>query len=367
MRFSLIANLKLNITILIVVLFITSPSLADEIRLKGSVRLQANAQVVRLADIAVLTGDIAQQYAGTVIADAPKDGRVLELSIASVRKALDNSGAHWGKLQLSGRRVLVRPRIAQATPAPQAMMPTSIVKSTTDTNKVKTRSVINKRIYESAIELAKERTLRGSIADFLINGLKINPNTLRLSFSASDASVLDASTTTFRFEIQPLSNLRSDRVDLSIRLWSNGMVQQTYSLSVHPSISIDTVTVIHDIKRGSTITEDDLASEQKWVSAGAAIHIPSLIEAVGRIATSKIREGTLLKKQHIRREFVVKRGDRVIVKCIVGGVVITLEAEAKNDGAIGDDIELKKIGERETFIATVSGSRSVVLNLHNKL
>lgn len=366
MRFSLGTNLKLKFAILIVVLLMTSSSLADEIRLKGSVRLQPNTQVVRLSDIAVLTGDIAQQYASTVIADAPKDGRVLELSIASVRRVLDAAGAHWGKLQLSGRRVLVRPRYAQTTPSPQAMMPTSIVKSTKKATNV--ISVSKQRIYESAFELVKERTLRGSIANFLVNGLKIESNTLRLNFSANDAKLLDASTGSFRFEIQPLNNLRSDRIELRVRFWSDGAVQQTHSLSVHPSVYIDTAVVSHDIKRGKTITEYDLTSVQKWMSAGAAIHIPSLIEAVGRIATTKIKAGATLQRQQIRREFVVKRGDRVVVKCIVGGVVITLEAEARSDGAIGDDIELKKIGERETFIATVSGSRSVVLDLQkNKL
>ena len=364
MRFSLITSMKCNLAIVVAALLITSSSLADEIRLKGSVRLQAHAKVVLLSDIAVLTGDIAHKYADTVIADAPKDGRVLELSISAVRRVLSDADAHWGKLQLIGRRVLVRPRFAEATPPPQAMMPTSIVKTTKYKPQVK--AVNKQRIYESAAELVKERTLRGSIAEFLAKGLKIAPSKLRLNFSANDASMLEASTNAFRFEIQPRSNLQSDRVELSVIFWSNNSVNQTHSLSVHPSVSIDAVKVTQDIKRGETLTEVELTSEQQWVSAGAAIHIPSLIEAVGRIATSKIKEGTTLKRQQIRRQFVVKRGDRVIVKCIVGGVVITLEAEAKSDGAIGDDIEFKKIGERETFIATVSGSRAAVLNLRNK-
>lgn len=363
MRVSLVTGLKWNLAILVAALFVTSSCLADEIRLKGSVRLQAHAQVILLSDIAVLTGDIAHKYADTVIADAPKDGRVLEISIATVRRVLSDVDAHWGKLQLIGRRVLVRPRFAEATPPPQAMMPTSIVRTTK--NKPQAKVENKQRIYESASELVKERTLRGSIAEFVARGLKITPGKLRLNFSADDASVLDASTKAFRFEIQPRSNLQSNRIELSVRFWSNNTVLQTHSLSVHPSVSIDTVKASHDIKRGVTLTQDDLTSQQQWVSAGAAIHIPSLIEAVGRIATTKIKAGTTLKKQHIRREFVVKRGDRVIVRCLVGGVVITLVAEAKSDGAIGDNIEFKKIGERETFIATVSGSRAAVLNLHN--
>ncbi len=362
MKLSLKNSLKWNLAILLAALLITSSSLADEIRLKGSVRLQANAEVIRLSDIAVLTGDIAQKYADAIIADAPRDGNVLEISIATVRRLLSDVDAHWGKLQLSGKRVLVRPRYTESTPPPKAMMPTAIANANA-TKKATVKTASTKRIYESVTELVKESTLRGSIAEFLVSHLRLNPSALRLNFNADEAKVLSTSTSAFRFEIQPLGNLHSNRIELSVRFWSDGAIQQKHSLSVHPSVSVNTVTVTHDIKRGNTITEDDLTSQQQWVAAGTAVHIPSLIEAVDRIATSRIKAGTTLKRQHIRREFVIKRGDHVMVRCVVGGVVITLKAVAKSDGAVGDDIELQKKGERETFIATVSGSRSVVLDL----
>jgi flagella basal body P-ring formation protein FlgA len=60
---------------------------------------------------------------------------------------------------------------------------------------------------------------------------------------------------------------------------------------------------------------------------------------------------------------VVERGDRVKVRCLVGGIVIALKAEARADGAEGDTIELRKLGERSTFLATVTGRGEAIVDL----
>ena len=52
-----------------------------------------------------------------------------------------------------------------------------------------------------------------------------------------------------------------------------------------------------------------------------------------------------------------------MVRCLVGGVVISLEAEAKSDGAEGEKIELRKLGERDTFLGTVAGPGSALIDL----
>jgi hypothetical protein len=52
-----------------------------------------------------------------------------------------------------------------------------------------------------------------------------------------------------------------------------------------------------------------------------------------------------------------------MVRCLVGGVVISLEAEARTEGAKGDRIELRKLGERDTFMATATGPGAAVIDL----
>ncbi|MHC4274504.1 MAG: hypothetical protein ACYSUR_12670, partial [Planctomycetota bacterium] len=96
---------------------------ADEITLKGSVRLEAGAQTVRLGDIAELSGPDAQRFADTVVAGAPGTTEPLEITVRQVRTKLDDAGAHWGKIQLSGRTVIVRPAAPRAAAPPLTMTP----------------------------------------------------------------------------------------------------------------------------------------------------------------------------------------------------------------------------------------------------
>lgn len=349
---------------IIAVVFITPAGFADEIALKGSVRLRDNESVVRLVDIAELTGPLAARYSNTVIADAPKGGDVLELSVRDIRRALDEAGIHWGKVQLNGRHVIVRPRYTGTGSPPLAMAPTSIDNARRQHTRRPT--VADKAVvpYELAAQLVDRTTLRGNIAVLVARGLGVDPNKLRLTFDRRDAQFLDLSQDEFRFEIQQLSSMHSDRIELQVRAWSAGRIQRRQSVTVRPSIQTDTVVLGNDISRGTMFHEDDLTVESRWLPPSASTRIATLVGAVGRIASGRLRRGSVLSKKDIAREFVIKRGDRVTVRCIVGGIVITLEAEARGDGAIDERVELRKLGERDTFFATVTASHAAVMDLN---
>ncbi len=109
--------------------------------------------------------------------------------------------------------------------------------------------------------------------------------------------------------------------------------------------------------------ESDCAVERRWIPPIQASMLCGFVEAVGRIASMQLRAGDVLKKKHVKREVLVSRGDRVMVRCLVGGVVLSLEAEARSNGAEGESVELRKLGERNTFMATIVGPGSAIVNL----
>ncbi len=341
--------------------FIATAGYADEIALKGSVRLRDDDHVVRLGDIAELTGPFAKRLADTPIAEAPQGDEVLELSVREVRHTLDEAGAHWGKVQLNGRRVVVRPHYAGDARPPLAMAATSIDKAP--------RQAPHRPAaadpYDYAADLVDRHTLRGHIAAIVARGLGVEPSELRLVFDHRDVELLNTSLDAFRFEIQPLSSLHSDRIELLVRAWSAGRIHHKQSLTVRPSLHLDAVVLRRDVPRGTMLHDDDLAIEARWLPPTAAVRLATFVEAGGRVASGRLRSGNVLRKSDIARQFVIKRGDRVMVRCIVGGVVISLEAEARGHGAEGDTIELRKLGERETFIATVTGPHAAVMDLNH--
>ncbi len=184
-----------------------------------------------------------------------------------------------------------------------------------------------------------------------------------MTFDDHDTAALDVSLDTHRFEIQPMSNLNSDRVELSIRAWSDGRVVNRQSLSVRLMVRTEVVVVNRDIRRGDVMHEADCAVERRWIAPIQASTLCGFVEAVGRVANMPLKAGDVLKRKHVKREVLVKRGDRVVVRCLVGGIVLSLEAEARGNGAEGESVELRKLGERDTFMATIVGPGSAIVNL----
>ena len=336
---------------------------ADEIVLRGSVRLPRDANVVRMRDIAELTGPLAIKHADVVIGEAPASDRPIEIEVRHVRAALDQAGVHWGKLQLNGSRVIVRPAQRPAAQPPLAMSGARISAEAAPTPPRHSESRRTQREYQAATELVDRDTTRGAIARLLAESLRVDPRKLRLSFDDQDQEFLDGSLQGVRLEVQPLSSLNTDRVELRTRIWSQGRIQTERSLAVHPRLYREVLTLSGDVKRGGPITEDLVDIEPQWLSPSQANRTASLIEAVGRTAARRLRSGERLHENDLKSEEVISRGDRVVVRCVAGGVVISMEADARTGGAVGQTILLRKIGEREEFSATVTGPGAAIVDL----
>jgi flagella basal body P-ring formation protein FlgA len=333
-------------------------SVGDEISLKGSVRLKDAAEAVRLADIAELTGPDAERFADTIIAEVPADTDALEITVRQVRRKLAEAGAHWGRIQLNGRTVIVRPAPPRSAAPPLTMTPVAVPPP--DEPERKGPPVPR---HELAADLVELTTLRGTVARMFVDALGIPPQKLRLVFDDRSQALLDTDQDAMRFEIQPLGSPGADRVELAIRAWSEGLIEQRYSITVNPTIHTDVAVLRRDLARGEEIREDDLEVEARWLAPSQAALMSNLVQGVGRVASMRLKAGDPLRTRHIKREHVIKRGDRVMVRCLVGGVVISLEAEARTEGAKGDRVELRKLGERDTFMATVTGPGAAVIDL----
>lgn len=329
--------------------------LGDEINLRGSVRLSAGAEVVRLADVAELVGALAQEHAQLVLARIDDHAQVVEIPVTDVRSQLDDAGIHWGKVQLSGSVVIVRPLGTQAAQPPLAMMPASI-ETTARAHRITAAS-------SEAAELVGLSTVRGLVAAAIVQGLGVSPDALRLTLDDRGEGILDMDADAERFELEPLGSLSSDRIELALRTWAHGRIQRRYTITAQPQLKTDVVVLRRDLDRGEEINEGDCSVETRWLPPSQANLVPSLVEAVGRVADARLTAGDLLRKKHVKREVLIKRGDRVMVRCLVGGVVISMEADAHTDAAEGEQIELRKLGERNTFLAIATGPGAAVLDL----
>lgn len=340
---------------------LSAASRADTVVLKPSVRLDPTVREVRLADVAELDGPLALAHAQLLVAQRDDPARLLELTVADVRRALDGAGVHWGKVHLSGRRAIVRPAAANGAAAPRAMATLSLDGARGDASAASARDHVHPA--HSAAALLEEMTVRGALVRSLVERLARPAADVRLRFDPQDANVLDIPLAPgLRCELEPLSGIGGPRFQVAVRLWHDGGTVDQHAVGGAIEVRAATVVPVRDIRRGETVRAADLAPSPRWLAPQAADAAATAASAAGRVATTKLSPEHYVRRAQVEAPLVVRRGDQVTARCIVGGLVISMKAEVRGDGAEGDVVECRKLGERETFTAVVAGPGEVVVD-----
>lgn len=341
----------------------SSVALADTITLKSAARQRGDSSIVTLGDIATLEGEEALRLANVQIATVKPGAKPLEVSVAEVRRAIDAAAANWAKINLSGHRVLIRPaRDAGALP-PRAMAPTALDSALPSGSSDHAGDDADLIVLDAIIG---EPTVRGAIADLIVANLRIDSREMRVRFGANDAALLQTSTSAGRFEIQPLGSLAGDRLAFAVRSWTGHEATPLGQVSMTCERLVQVSRARRDVTRDGVVSDDDIEPALLWLSPSEASQAAPRAAAVGRSLTRSIRAGEIIRGRDLQRSALVKRGDLVTIRCLVGGVAIALQAEARADGAEGDTIEFRKTGERETFLATVTGKTQAVVDLSRR-
>lgn len=344
-----------TITTLAAIPIISSSALADSITMRTSATLEPGAPSITLSDIAELEGEHATQFADLVIRTRSSDGDELTITVQDVRSALDAAGAHWGLIDLNGWKTNIR-RVSRLAEAPQAMTGAAIGGGEI----VEIEHAPN---VHRADAMLNTRTAASAIAKSVASMFAVEPAHVRLTFDAADRDVLDLSMDQYRIEVQPMSSSNSDHLTLQVRAWQNGRIAHRHSLGVGIEVLTETVEAAVDLRRGTVLTASDVRAAQQWTPGSLVDETISAAELSGRIMTASLKAGEAIHRRDVRQQTLIERGDVVQVRCLVGGVVLSMQAEARDDGAADETIEFRKLGERETFLARVTGRGEAVVDL----
>lgn len=332
---------------------------ADAVHLKTSVRLPPGADVVHLRDVAELEGADAERFADLVVAPVERPDTTNEIPLQVIREALDAAGVHWGRVNLAGNRVVVRCSGRARAEAPRPMTGASLLEASGKAGAggdAPAEATL-------ASTLIDRPSLRGTIARRFVKDLDLAPDRIRLMFDTSDRERLDGFEQRVTWELRLEDNARSDRVTITVRGWTDGRVVDSAHVTVRPQLLVSTAVLARDVKRDEALTRTDVTSEDAWLPPSQVPLCARIQDVEGRFAQRSMRSGTSLRTRQLRSPTLVDRGDRVVVRCMVGGIVLSLQAEARADGAAGDTIEFRKLGERNTFLATVTERGEAVFDL----
>ncbi|MEX0652913.1 MAG: flagellar basal body P-ring formation chaperone FlgA [Phycisphaeraceae bacterium] len=332
------------VVILILLLFTAAPALAGSIRLHNVASVQGRD--VRLADIAELTGERAEILADTVIARFNEGRSELTLRHAQVRKALDVHDVHWGLVSLRGHSSCT---VRQRPDEPAA-----------DDREPRDEPAVASNV-ESEIDLNTAMTLRARIVEMIEQLSGAAREDLRIHFNDRDADRLDLSVVTHRFELEPGSTAGVGRVPVTVRQYRHGAVVEEFSITVDVERRVLALVARRTIGRGDAFTKDAVRVREVYLGSdrGQPLDDPDLV--AGQHAAAVLREGAVVYPEHVRSPVLVRRGELVTVRALVGDLVVRTVGRASEEGARDEVIQVRNEGSRDTFYATVTGRREVVV------
>jgi flagella basal body P-ring formation protein FlgA len=309
-----------------------------------SVRLHHTARVapdqpLRVGDIARLEGERAAELAGVIVLEDPAEGRAdasgwVRIDLSRVREVLtDRLGPGIGLVALGGEACDVRV-IGGPVPSPAADAPTP-----------------ERPALTPAAALVGLETVRGAIARELVRLHRIGPTDLRLGFDESDLPTLDTPTRGRVVEVQTAG--ASSRLPVRVAVYEHDRLVVRESLRVEAEVRRGVVIVREGVARGHELRAQDVSIERRWVSLTARPADPE--EAVGALARKSLAAGELVEARHVEPPVLVQRGDLVMVRAFVRGMVVRREAHALEAGRRGETIELApRHDAKARFRATVT-------------
>jgi flagella basal body P-ring formation protein FlgA len=126
-------------------------------------------------------------------------------------------------------------------------------------------------------------------------------------------------------------------------------------VSTRPAV----VVALRSIPRGATVGPADVALDRDTVLTAGQQRLTRLDEVIGQQATQAIPAGKPLDREAIRSPVVVKRNDVVTVFVRAAGVQVKAQGRARDEGSIGDVIEVESLLDRKRYLARVSGIQEV--------
>ena len=196
--------------------------------------------------------------------------------------------------------------------------------------------------------------LKKTINDYLKNNLK--------QYDKYEYTIVKVPTFEGKYEIRNETkiNLSNSFAYIPIKITrTNSNIVQTY-ITVRLKL-FKTICIAKDaIEPGQALSENDVELKLVNVTDLRGTPIESLDELNGLRSKVKIAPGSILIKELLDEIPVINKGDHITASAIAGNVKISTDAEARQDGVVGDVIYIVT-KDKKQFKAKIIDSNNVII------
>ncbi|MEN8258383.1 MAG: flagellar basal body P-ring formation chaperone FlgA [Thermodesulfobacteriota bacterium] len=142
---------------------------------------------------------------------------------------------------------------------------------------------------------------------------------------------------------------------LSVFITVDGTPRKKIKMRGNLELFGNVVLLTRRLGRRDIISRDDIAVVRRNITMFSHELVTSPEEAINKGLRTSLRPGTVLLKQYLKKQPLVKRGDLVTIKANSESLRISTKGEARSQGAEGDLIQVKNLSSRQMITARVVG------------
>ncbi|MGE5554156.1 MAG: flagellar basal body P-ring formation chaperone FlgA [Betaproteobacteria bacterium] len=315
---------------LLVALLTCAPALALTVELGTEARV-AGTQI-RLGDVARIVGDQSEQaqvatLTGLVLGQAPRPGQVRTLTRGQVVVRLRQAGLDPEEVEFTGSESV-------AVRQPGRLLGREEAEGLYRREIARLLAVEEDRVALSLVNWTEPVVPEGEL------GFRVRGGVAQVARAVATGTL-------------------TGPVDLTV----NGEAQATLRPRAVISVRVPAVVTREGLARGSVIRPgqvDVVEVELARLPDGA---LRTLEEAEGKQVARSVPTGTPLSRTDVMVPVVIRRGDRVTLCAETGGLILTAQGLALEEGGIGEVIKVQNAQSNRTVEGVVRGAGQVLVNL----
>ncbi len=317
--------------------------------------------VVRLSDVADLTDDAGKGVGDMVVATFAKEQSELVVSLADVRTLLGKrEDVNWAHVRLRGygRCAVYRASAEPVSSTDPAARVVDEERIAGDADVLASPVLANPHV---AVSVESPLTVGDHVVAYLQQFAGGEPADLRITFTKSDGELLRRSALEGRWEFEPGTAATLGRIPLTLRRYNAaGDIVEAHRVTAQVARRMLVAVTTRSVSRRQLFTHNDVDIREMYVTDHRLTPVTELSQVIGQPAARMLRSGSLLGVEDIAAAVLVKRGDKVTVRSMVGPLVVRMVGQAVESGGKDELIRVRNEVSRQEFVARVTGPGQVV-------
>lgn len=352
-----------------------SASASELIQLRSNIWLPSDQVEVTLKDVAWLRGDLAKAQADRVVATRSGIQDKTHLSLSQLRTKLRDEGVNLATFSLSGHAKCVIHWDLRTQADEQANPQASVGKLIEETLSEPDQSawVYLKYSFVMGHDKTKPVRLKDVLFDWMSAWCEASPEDIRMSVRQRIATRLRDLPGQGRWEIQVTNSQKIGSLNVVMNRFETrgsidtpnqvGRKAETLRFQVQIDVRRDVLVASEDLSKGDAITRQNVMLTSRYISED--IETTAVLDAIlGQTLQDDLTAGGIVDASILVKPELVKRGDAITIQCMVGGVMLRMQARALESGAVGEFIRVRNEHSKKVIDARVIDTGVVTVELN---